>query len=127
MLVFMCGFVLWQPIGYFLFHILPRRPQLLTSEHDWIEYLVFVAALTAIAGPVWYFSRTLPSRSWSRSWIDWGLWALALGSILEADNLPTTPWFISAIAPIVAAVVTGVLLGTVARYVLNAIRFAGTR
>jgi hypothetical protein len=122
---FACTFALTQPVAYLLFHVVVARPRLLVTERDWVTFLVYVAALGAIAGLLWFFARSLPLRTWRRSWIEWGIPALSMGCLLEADILPTTPWFIWTSAVIIGAGLTGLLIGTVARFIAKSIHSSG--
>jgi hypothetical protein len=125
-LAFACGFVAWQPIGYWLLHLTSRKPHAIVTQHAWIAFELEVAVLGIIAGVWWFYSRRPPPRARVQYWGDSGISLLALGAMLNADESVTMPWFLWIPLPVVVALTCGVVFGSIALFVANSINASRT-
>jgi hypothetical protein len=121
MLAFAFGFVVCQPIMYWVLHALRARPREIVTLHEWIIFELEVAFLGAIAGVWWYYSRRPIPRTRAQYWADPGLRVLAIGALLNADQSVTVPWFLWIPLPLVVAPILGIAFGSVALFVANSI------
>jgi hypothetical protein len=120
-LAFACGFVVCQPIMYWLLHLLPPRPRAIVTLREWIVFELEVAFLGALAGVWWYYSRRATPRTRVQYWADPGLSFLAIGALLNADQSVTMPWFLWIPVPVVVAPILGIAFGNIALFVADSI------
>jgi hypothetical protein len=125
-LAFACGFVVCQPIMYWLIHLLPPRPRAIVTLHEWIVFELEVAFLGAIAGVWWYYSRRPTPRTRVQYWADPGLSVLAIGALMNADQSVKMPWFLWIPLPVVVAPILGFAFGSIALFVANSINASRT-
>jgi hypothetical protein len=116
----------WQPIGYWLLHLLLRRPREIVTPIDWLRFELGVAAVGAIGGVWWFYSRRSIPRTRAQYWADSGMSVLAICSMLAADNSVSLPWILWVLMIVVVSVPCGILFGSVALFVANSINSSRT-
>jgi len=98
-LVFIVGYLVWQPLAQLILHFF-GKPLAFRTGSQWAYFLLVMGCLGGAVGAGWYTVQRLRA-GWRRDWFDNSLRMVAFGSAIFGSDLATDPlglWLIAALS-----------------------------